>query len=105
MAAEPDDLIDAASWEKARAVIEADLEAAEGGPFTAAIPPGQMPKFQREWRPRPELRLLIRTADDLEEQTASASKSVRALREMSKSPEWRRDPGGRMPFPEFHRLL
>ena len=71
------------------------------------IPAGRMRDFQREWRRRPGLRCLIRAAERMPASAGARNRNIRALREMAASPEWRREPGGRVPpeldiFAELH---
>ena len=63
-----------------------------------------MPEWRREWMRRPYLRCLIRAAQHLRPEQRRRSRTLQGLWEMSRSPEWRRQPGGRIPV-EFAPLL
>ena len=71
------------------------------------IPAGRMRDFQREWRRRPALRCLIRAAEQMPASATAHSRTIRALREMAASTEWRHEPGGRVPpdLDAFDELL
>ena len=107
------ELLDGAPWdgeETPAMLAQARLTlAAEGcvqdDDFTPpVVAPGRMADFQREWRRRPGLRALIRAAQDLDDALVERNRSLCALREMARSAQWRREPGGRLPVDEFFGL-
>lgn len=90
--------------DQAALAIESDLESASGD-FRRVIDPATIPFWQYEWRRNPELRALIRRAGQLGEATASRSKTVRGLWELSRTEQWRSEAGGRFPFAaDFRRV-
>ena len=92
----------------ARGTLQAEIEGAALGPANSIQPAllaEKMGEFQAQWRDRPALRALIRAASDLADAEAERSALAWALREMSRSREWRREPGGMLPFDEFFDVV
>ena len=98
----------AAMLAEARGVIACEAELQNDRPEDRFTPPvlsrGDVRRFQREWLRRPQLRCLIRAAGALPPEGYAGNLRLRALWELSQSPEWRREPGGRIPI-EFAPLL
>ena len=81
----------------ARMVVEAESALQDDDLILPAIPPERMADFRREWLRRPGLRCLIRAAQDLPPERRIRNRTLQGLWEMARSPEWRRQPGGRLP--------
>ena len=90
----------------AAGTLVAELESGEPVESVPVIPSGHMAGFRARWRKSPQLRSLIRAAGRLDEAQAMRSRTVRALWEMSRSREWKKDGRGLLnDFPEFAELF
>ena len=82
--------------ELAEMTVTAELDADTIGEIDEDMVLAHMSEWQRVWRESPGLRSCIRVASKLTEEEASKSGLVRVLWLMSRSDEWRRQPGGKM---------